>query len=189
MPWVGDSRTDRRCNRFRWFRPGTKQLMPVTDTDTYWGVNLYTYIKSRKIFGCPAFKDVAAQLIYPNMEARLINEAAFGLNAYTTNRKADEIRNPSKFVYCTDHVEPRVDDQSRDMFHNDGPGTLNLTHYRTGNRRDAYYFIWRHAVKFRKENANIKSGGRANILWLDGHVSWQRETTGDDFPESRYTGN
>ena len=152
MPWVGDHRTDRKCNRFQWFIPGTKTLMPITDTDTYWGVHFEPFIKNRKIFGCPAFKDVAAQLIYPTMNARLINEAAFGLNAYSTNRRANEIRNASRFVYCNDHVEPRYDDDSRDMFFNDGPGTLNLTHYRDGSRRDAYRFIWRHAVKFMKEN-------------------------------------
>jgi len=190
MPWVGDNRTDRKCNRFRWFRPGTTtgaiNLMPVTDTDTYWGVNFYEYVKNPDVFGCPAFRDVAAQLIYPDMEPQLINQAAYGLNAYSTNRRANEIRSASRFVYCTDHVEPRVDDQSRDMFHNDGPGTMNLTHYRDGNRRDAYRFIWRHAIKF---NEDFRTGGKANILWLDAHVSWQWETTGDDFPERWYTGD
>ncbi len=190
MPWVGDNRTDRQCNEFRWFIPGTKTLMPVDDSslaeDTYWGVNFYDYVKSPDIFGCPAFKDVAAKLIYPTMEATLINTAAYGLNAYSTNRRATEIRNASRFVYCNDHVEPRYDDNSRDMFFNDGPGTMNLTHYRTGDRRDAYRFIWRHAVKFNKD---FLTGGKANILWLDAHVSWLWETTGDDVPRRWFTGN
>jgi prepilin-type N-terminal cleavage/methylation domain-containing protein len=193
MPWVGNNRTHRQCNRFRWFRPGTKTLMPIDDSqlarDTYWGVHFYDYGINRDIFGCPAFKDVAAQLIYPNMEARLINQAAFGLNAYSTNRRASEIRSASRFIYCNDHVEPRYDDKERDMFHNTGPGTLNLTHYRDGNRRDAYRFIWRHAVKFTRDEADIKTGGKAGILWLDAHVSWLWETTGDDVPERWFTGD
>lgn len=190
MPWVGNDRLHRQCNEFRWFQPGTKTLMPIDDSalarETYWGVHFYHYGIKRDVFGCPAFRDVAANLIYPDMEPQLINQAAFGVNAYSTNRRANEIRTASRFVYCTDHVEPRVDDQSRDMFHNDGPGTMNLTHYRTGDRRDAYRFIWRHAIKF---NEDFKTGGKANILWLDAHVSWQWETTGDDFPERWYTGN
>ena len=186
MPWVGDDRLDRKCNRFLWFQPGTKTLMPVNDGDTYWGVNFYDYVRNPDIFGCPAFRDVAAALIYQNMDASLINQAAYGLNAYSTNRRATEVRSTSRFIYCTDHVEPRVDDRSRDMFHNDGPSTMNLTHYRTANRRDHYRFIWRHAIKF---NEDFKTGGYANVLWLDGHVSRIQETTGDDVPERWYTGN
>ena len=197
MPWVGDNRTDRKCNQFRWFKEGLPEiaanLMPIDKTalatDTYWGVHFYDYGINRDIFGCPAFKDVAANLIYPDMEAKLINQAAFGLNAYSTNRRATEVKNASRFIYCNDHVEPRYDDQERDMFHNTGPGTMNLTHYRTGSRRDAYRFIWRHAVKFYKEDEPIMTGGKAGILWLDGHVSWLWETTGDNVPESWFTGN
>jgi prepilin-type N-terminal cleavage/methylation domain-containing protein/prepilin-type processing-associated H-X9-DG protein len=195
MPWVGDNRTHRQCNRFRWFRPGTittkaADLMPIDDStlaqDTYWGVHFFHYKVNRDIFGCPAFKDVAAQLIYPNMEAKLINQAAFGLNAYSTNRRATEVESASRFVYANDHVEPRYDDRERDMFFNLGPGTMNLQHYRTGGRRDAYRYIWRHAIKF---NEDFRTGGKINILWLDGHVSWLWETTGDDVPESWFTGN
>ena len=185
MAWVGDDRTDRKCNGFRWFYPGTKNLMLNTETEAYWGVNYINYAKSRKVFGCPAFKDVAAELIYPQMEAYLVNEAGYGLNAFSTNKNISEVRIPAKFVYCMDHVEPRVDDLERDMLFNTGPGTMNLTHYRSGNRNQQYRFIFRHAVKF---DDDFKTGGKANILWLDGHVSWLWETTGDDVPEWWFTG-
>ena len=198
MPWVGDNRTDRRCNQFRWFKEGlpetAQNLMPIDTTplatDTYWGVHFYEYGINRDIFGCPALKDVAAQLIYPDMEAKLINQAAFGLNAYSTNKRATEVRNASRFVYANDHVEPRYDDRERDMFFNLGPGLMNLQHYRPGGgREEAYPYIWRHAVKFMKVGENIVTGGKINILWLDAHVSWLWETTGDDVPESWFTGN
>jgi prepilin-type N-terminal cleavage/methylation domain-containing protein/prepilin-type processing-associated H-X9-DG protein len=34
-----------------------------------------------------------------------------------------------------------------------------------------------------------RTGGRANILWLDGHVSAIEETTGDDVEKRWYTGD
>lgn len=181
----------RIVNDFLWDDPVTGQPISTTHEDAYWGACYRDFVDNRDIFGCPAFKDVAAVLIYDH-DPRLINQAAFGLSIYTSNKRATEVRNASRFVFCTDHVEPRVDDGTRDLFHNGGtasPTDLNLTHYRTADRRDHYRFIWRHAVKFNKDNADIKTGGKANILWLDGHVSWQRETTGHDFPERWYTGN
>jgi len=211
MPWVGNDRLHRKCNRYLWFQPGTKTLMPVDNSpladDTYWGVHFLKYIKSKEVFGCPAFKDVAVELMYPGYDPMLINEAAYGLNAYSTNRNATEIRIPANFIYCTDHVEPRVDDNSDDMFFNDGPGTWNVTRHRPGSpdpdRMQEYRGIFRHAIKF---NDPFRTGGKANILWLDGHVSWLQETLGEknppipsnplqppiygpDVPQSWYTGN
>jgi prepilin-type N-terminal cleavage/methylation domain-containing protein/prepilin-type processing-associated H-X9-DG protein len=189
MPWVGDDRLDRKCNFYLWNDPTTGDPKTMFDDDAYWGIHFLNYIKTRVIFGCPAFKDVAADLMYAGADPMLINEAAYGLNAYTTNRNATEIRIPANFIYCTDHVEPRDDDYSRDLFHNDGPGTLNLRDFRPGgdpDRMKEYRGIFRHAIKFRDD---YKTGGKANILWLDGHVEWLWETTGDDVPEKWYTGD
>lgn len=179
----------RLCNNFYWFDPATGRPMTNTDPDAYWGVCYIDYVKNREVFGCPAFRDVAGQLIYGNPdEARLINEAGYGLSIYTSNRSAVEIRKPSEFIFCHDHVEPRFDDGVRDMFHNeDGQNSPNLQHYRQGGGRSGYYRgIFRHAVKLSDE---FKTGGYANVLWLDGHVSRIQETLGDDVPERWYTGN
>jgi prepilin-type N-terminal cleavage/methylation domain-containing protein/prepilin-type processing-associated H-X9-DG protein len=191
---LADLRTNdpqRICNFYYWFDPDTGQPISNRHKDAYWGVCYRDYVKDRKIFGCPGFKSVAPQLMYPDRGSpELINEAAYGLSIYTSNKRATEVRSASRFVFCHDHVEPRVDDGSRDMFHNDGPGTMNLTDFREGSTRPArmaqYRGIFRHAIKF---NDQFRTGGKANILWLDGHVAWQRETTGDDFPEKWYTGN
>jgi prepilin-type processing-associated H-X9-DG protein len=75
---------------------------------------------------------------------------------------------------------------SVDMFHNDGQGTMNLTHYRQGGERERFYRgIFRHNIRVSEP---FRTGGSANILWLDAHVSRLNETTGDDVPEYWYTG-
>ena len=188
MADVGDT-PSRLCNHFYWFDPATGRPMTNKDQSAYWGVCYIGYLKNREIFGCPAYKSVAAQLIYGGAaDAHLINEAAYGLSIYTSNKRAVEIRNPARFIFCHDHVEPRFDDGTQDMFHNDDvPGALNLTGYRQGGFREEYYRgIFRHSIKFRDD---FRTGGKANILWLDGHVSWLWETTGDNVPKKWYTGN
>jgi prepilin-type processing-associated H-X9-DG protein len=63
---------------------------------------------------------------------------------------------------------------------------MNLTHYRQGGSRARFYpGIFRHNMK---ANEAFRTGGRANVLWLDGHVFAIEETTGDDVPKWWYTG-
>ena len=177
---MADSNT---TNGFFWYSsPG--RLRPTTDRDAYWGVAYMGYLKDPKVCGCPSFRTVA-ELIYQD-NPRLIWEAAYSLNANLSKRKITTLRDPGHFIVSHDHVEPKVEGGSQDMFHNDGPGTLNLKMYRgTGARAKFYFGIFRH---------NVRSGdlqrtlGRANILWLDNHVSPLQETTGDDVPAKWYTG-
>lgn len=64
---------------------------------------------------------------------------------------------------------------------------MNLTGYRPGgNRHYSYRQIFRHNVRYPYPD---KTGGRTNVLWLDGHVSPIEETTGDNIPLSYYTGD
>lgn len=152
--------------------------------DTYWGVAYEDYIKDSEVFGCPSFRSVA-ELIYP-VEPDLIREAAFGLNSNVSGKKVTDIQDQAKFILSHDHVEPKMEQGSRDMFHNDGPGTMNLTHYReSGDRSQFYRGIFRHNTN---ASEPFRTGGRSNILWMDGHVEPIEETTGDDVPEWWYTG-
>jgi prepilin-type processing-associated H-X9-DG protein len=153
------------------------------DNDAYWGVSYIDYIKDTKVFGCPSFRNVA-ELIYP-VEPSLIREAAFGLNSNLSGRKTTGIRNHAEFIVCHDHVEPKMEQGSDDMFYNDGPGTMNLKHYRQGGHREKFYRgIFRHNIR---SSQPFQTGGRANILWLDGHVQPLEETTGDNVPRRWYT--
>ena len=177
-------------NRFVWDDPATGKLISIYEWDAYCAHQVFYPQKQRDIFGCPAFKDVASKVIYADLDPSLVNQAAFGLNAYASYRRVNEIRRPAQFIFCTDHVETRVEQGSVDMFHNDGPGTMNLTHFREptsyDNRHVWYRGIFRHAVK---KSGDYETGGYANVLWIDGHVSRIQETTGDNVPKSWYTGD
>jgi prepilin-type N-terminal cleavage/methylation domain-containing protein/prepilin-type processing-associated H-X9-DG protein len=188
---------DRFCNGYKWFEDGTTTYRSVTDEETYWGVLYINYVKSRKVFGCPGFKNVIHRLVTTGggggADPTLINEAAFGLNGYITNRRITEIRTPAEYIFCSDHVEPKDDDGTQDMFHNGdkplstNPSDWNLLGYREdGFREEWYRGIFRHAVAY---NDDFLTGGYANVLWLDGHVDYIRETYGHDVPSKWYTGD
>lgn len=173
----------RRTNRFFWY-DSSGRIRQTDDNDAYWGVAYKDYIKETKVFGCPSFKNVA-ELIYP-VDPELIHEAAYGLNVNVSDKKVTDIRNHAKFIVAHDHVEPKFEQGIKDMFYNNGPGTMNLTHYREGGSRARFYRgIFRHNIR---AHDDFRTGGRANILWLNGSVSPIEETTGDDVPEWWYTG-
>ncbi len=180
-------------NGFYWYKTnGT--LRATTDGEAYWGVAYYGHIKDESVFGCPSFRSVAEGLIY-NVSPKLIYNAAYSASRYfwynpkTAKERptVSNIRNQAQFVIAHDHVEPKIEQGAVDMFHNTGAGTMNLTAYREGGNRSKFYRgIFRHSIR---SNDNYETGGRANILWLDAHVSPLNETTGDDVPEWWYTGN
>jgi prepilin-type N-terminal cleavage/methylation domain-containing protein/prepilin-type processing-associated H-X9-DG protein len=175
-------------NGFRWYEQGTKRRIQPINIGAYWGVSYWDYIKSMKIFGCPVYKSVAGRAVQTaginENEYYLMDTAAYGINAFGSNRRMTEIRKPEKFIFCTDHVEPRVEQDATDMFHNDdGQTQWNLRHYRPGpgentQRSPSYRGIFRHAVK---HDDLFRTGGKANLLWLDGHVSWLPETFGWEY--------
>jgi prepilin-type processing-associated H-X9-DG protein len=128
------------------------------------------------------------------VDPKLIYESAFSLSTWffydmdtsKARLSVNTIRHQSEFIISHDHVEPKIEQGSKDMFHNDGPGTMNLTHYRQGGSRSQYYRgIFRHNIR---SGDAFETGGRANVLWLDTHVSSLRETTGDDVPQWWYSG-
>ena len=174
-------------NGFYWYDDDGNYLHPKANW-SYWGVAYIDYALNTKIFGCPSFTRVS-KLIYPDVEPELIVHTALGLNGNHMNLRVNSIRTPSQFIVATDHVEPKVENDNRDMFHNnDTPGTNNLLDYREGGgstRPEFYPGIFRHRTN---RSDPFKTGGRANTLWLDGHVSSIHETTGDDVPKKWYTG-
>lgn len=174
---------DTSSNGFAWTDSSGNYLDP-DDYDAYWGLAYKDYTDEPDVFGCPSFRKVP-ELIY-NVDPALVHQAGFCLNAHIIDRKVSEITYHPRFIVAHDHVEPKVENGSQDMFHNDGPGTENLKHYRLGGgRSDFYRDIFRHNRRF---SDPFRTGGKANILWLDGHVESLAETTGDNVPESWYTG-
>ena len=177
-------------NMYMWYVPsGANQGEEISpdDPDAYWGVAYRDVIESTKVFGCPSFQRPIDSL-YANMPPELLKEAAFAINSDITDfDKIAEIKSPSFFIICHDHQEPRIENGSNDHFHNDGPGTMNVRQYRQGGNREEFYRnLFRHSTRF---SDDWKTGGKANILWLDGHVSPLAETTGDNVPIRWYEGN
>jgi len=186
-------------NGFLWFESnGTTYRSPGSGGGTYWGTFYRDYIKDQtKIFGCPSFQNTAGtQLIYNYSGTKnsdsdfVIQNAAYGLNHHSRarGRNTETIYRASEFIYCIDHAEPRPDGGTSDCLHNNNtPGAMNLTSYRQGGSRSySYRQIFRHNVR---RSDPYQTGGRTNVLWLDGHVTAIEETTGDDVPLSWYTGD
>jgi prepilin-type N-terminal cleavage/methylation domain-containing protein/prepilin-type processing-associated H-X9-DG protein len=180
-------------NRHMWDAPNGDPLRPGS-TDSYWGTFYRSYVKETKIFGCPSLQRVPEGLIYTYADypdpGEVIQHAAFGINHHSEargNRKVSTIYRADEFLYASDHAEPRPDGGTSDCFHNgDQRGAMNLTSYRPGgNRANTYRQIFRHNMRYAD---NDRTGGHANLVWLDGHVSELDETNGDDFPERWYTG-
>ena len=178
------------ANQFLWFDSAGNRLK-AGSSNSYWGIYYWDYLKDTKIFGCPSLRRVP-QLIYSYNYAtpsELIQHAAFGLNHHSKARGLNtvKVRNQAEFLFCSDHAEPRPEGSTDDSFHNnDVKGAMNLTQYRQGGSRAfSYRQIFRHNIRYPDP---YKTGGRANILWLDGHASALEETTGDDVRLRWYTG-
>ena len=170
-------------NSFFWKDANGKYLTPNIG-NPYWGLAYKDYIDDPDIFACPSFLRVS-QLIY-SVDPELIRQAAFGLNSNLNGRKVSEIRSHAKFIVAHDHVEPKMDGGTTDMFYNSGPGTNNLTQYRRGGSRSKFYTgIFRHSIN---SSDPFETRGKANILWLDGHVETFKETTGDNIKKIWYKG-
>ncbi len=181
-------------NGFLWDDTAGNPLQPGSGGGTYWGTFYRDYLKETKVFGCPSLQRVPEGLIYTYTDypdpAAVIQHAAYGLNHHSKarGRNTNTIYRLSEFLYCSDHAEPRPDGGTDDCFHNnDTPGAMNLTAYRQGgNRSYTYRQIFRHNMRY---SDPYKTGGRANVLWLDGHVTPLEETTGDDVQLRWYTGD
>ena len=180
------------ANQYLWHEADGVTYRKAGSTDSYWGLYYIDYLKETKIFGCPSLVRVPEGLIYSYSnisDASIIQHAAYGLNHHSRNRgrNTNDIHRISEFIFCTDHAEPRPECDTSDAFHNnDTPGAMNLTQYRSGGRARQYRQIFRHNIRYADDD---RTGGRANTLWLDGHVSAIEETTGDDVPLRWYTGD
>ena len=179
------------ANGFLWHDAAGKRYAAGAGS-SYWGVYYWDFLKDTKIFGCPSLQRVPEGLIYSysgQEPGEVIQHAAFGLNHHSKarGRNTNTVYRLDEFLFCSDHAEPRPEGSPDDSFHNnDIKGAMNLTQYRQGgNRSFTYRQIFRHNIRYADP---YKTGGRANILWLDGHVSALEETTGDDVESRWYTG-
>jgi prepilin-type N-terminal cleavage/methylation domain-containing protein/prepilin-type processing-associated H-X9-DG protein len=175
---------DGACNGHLWYTAGGN-LLTANDNHSYWGVIYLDYVKEPELFGCKTFKNfydqIATDMLY-NGEGDVHN-AAFSMNGWLTKENVNAIRHTAEVIVAHDHMEPRIEN-GNDMLCPDSSG-VNLTHYRQGGgRSDWYRGIFRHSV--RNHGDDFETGGELNCLWLDGHVTTIKETTGEDIPKRYY---
>ena len=175
---------DGECNGHLWYTAGGN-LLTANDYHSYWGVIYLEYVKEPELFGCRTFKNfydqIATDMLY-NGEGDVHN-AAFSMNGWLTKENVNAIRHTAEVIVAHDHMEPRIEN-GNDMLCPDSSG-VNLTHYRQGGgRSDWYRGIFRHSV--RNHGDDFETGGELNCLWLDGHVTTIKETTGEDIPKRYY---
>ncbi len=171
------------CNGHLWYTAGGN-LLRASDNHSYWGVIYKDYVKEDELFGCPTFNNfsqiVAQDMLYDEGEAK---NAAYSMNGWLTEENTNAIPRHSEIIVSHDHMEPRIEN-GNDMLCPDSSG-VNLTHYRQGGGRADYYRgIFRHSVK--NTGDDFRTDGELNCLWLDGHVTTIKETTGEDIPKRYY---
>ena len=184
-------------NRFDWFDESGNYLSP-DDVEAYWAVAYKEYADDPQVFGCPSWINVGA-LIYETINPEADKYAGYGLNSNFSDRKTSAIKQASGFIVTHDHVEPKMEGASRDMLYIE-ESAYNLTQYRGGGSRSEHYWgIFRHKKRSlalddqanaaaRIPQINEFPNGLLNVLWLDGHVDFIRETTGKNVLKSWYTG-
>lgn len=174
------------CNGHLWWNASGTPLR-AGDNRAYWGIAYIDYVKERKLFGCPAFRnfcDMLAQDLLYGGDPRFIYTSAFGANGWLTLENTNAIPRHAEVIVCHDHMEPRIENGANagnsDMLFIPSGSNVNLTHYRqsqNGGRYTWYRGIFRHNMRGGDQE---RTGGSLNILWLDSHVSSMKETTGEN---------
>ncbi len=155
------------CNGHLWYPQGqtSGKMLQCSDDRAYWGLAYIDYVEDKDLFACPSFINFG-QLDTDRMLYDMGNkDAAFSMNAWLQREKTMNIPRHSEVIVSHDHMEPRIEN-GNDMLY-------DLSHYTTGSRKEWYRGIYRHLV--RKHSA-LETGGRLNVLWLDGHTSQMRES-------------
>jgi prepilin-type N-terminal cleavage/methylation domain-containing protein/prepilin-type processing-associated H-X9-DG protein len=182
VDWPTIGTDQNACNGHLWYSPGGN-LLKASDDRSYWGVIYLDYVKEDKLFGCSTFKNfydmIATDMLYGAGE---INNSAYSMNGWLRRERVPAIPHHAEVIVAHDHMEPRIEN-GNDMLCPDSSG-VNLSHYRSGSRTAWYRGIFRHSV--RNHGDDFETGGELNCLWLDGHVTVIKETTGEDIPKRYY---
>ena len=178
-------RNDGRWQDLGFGSKNTGKWLDATDELAYWGIAYAPYAKNRKVFHCSAAQRVDD---WWHIEDQPIYEyCSYGLNGYTCNDFGDpehvriiDFKRPGETILAQDHVEQLLDDNAGgDMFYIPEGQTINLAQWRFDSLAEEYPYAVEEC---------FRHFGKSNTLWLDGHVSPIRETTGEDVPGSWYTG-
>ncbi len=177
-----------------WQHPAVVRDYGPNEGMAYWGIAYHPYSKNKKIYHCPAmirgddWPESGAN--WGRAAQQYFKYCSYGLNNYITNKKIDlEFKHPSEVIAFQDHIEQKLDDNG-DMFHIRPGDRINLPQWRPSSQGgsgfvDSYWSgdQWHDTVQecFRHRDTSM-------TVWLDGHVTEIKETTGEDVPRKWYTG-
>lgn len=190
-----DNKFHYAANNGLWDNPVTGVPYQPNEGYAYWAIAYAEYTSDRKIFKCPSayIVDVwiapgeqnSGKTVEEMLATHQFDYCHFGLNGYTSGQKITEFKAVSSVIFCQDHIEQKCDSVNSDMFCIGAGATINLTQWRFGT----FGTLYPNAVQecFRHNRTSYDGGdGLANNVWLDGHVSTIKETTGKDVPPSWY---
>ena len=177
-----------------WQHPTIIRQYGPNDNYAYWGVAYYPYAKNKKVFHCPGMKRVDD---WPEwgppwgiQSQQYFKYCSYGLNSYITDKKIDnEFKHHSEVIAYQDHIEQLLDDNG-DMFHIRPGDRINLPQWRPSSQGGNGFVDsnwsgeqWHDTVQecFRHRSTSM-------TVWLDGHVTEIKESTGEDVPSKWYTG-
>jgi len=179
-----------------WEHPTIVKQYGPNDNYAYWGIAYYPYAKNKKIFYCPGKKRVDD---WPEwgppwgiQSQQYFKYCSYGLNNYITDKKIDiEFKHHSEVIAYQDHIEQRLDGIGSDMFCV-GPGnSINIPQWRPSSQGGSGFVDgnwsgdqWHDTVQ-----ECFRHRGSSMTIWLDGHVTEIKESTGEDVPSKWYTGN
>ena len=168
----------------------------LNDSMAYWGIAYFPYSKNKKIFYCPGKQRVDD---WPEwgppwgiQSQEYFKYCSYGLNGYITNKKIDhEFKHHSEVIAYQDHIEQKLDSIGSDMFCIGPGGRINIPQWRRASQGGSGFVDsnwsgdqWHDTVQ-----ECFRHRGSSMTVWLDGHVTEIKETTGEDIPAKWYSGN
>jgi len=190
-----------------WEHPTIIRQYGPNDNYAYWGIAYIPYAKNKKIFYCPGKIRVDDWPEWGPPWGRQSQEyfkyCSYGLNSYiarerdvpgrTKKRPTNiyhDFKKHSEVIAYQDHIEQRLDGIDSDMFCI-GPGNrVNIPQWRPSSQGGTGFVDstwsgdqWHDTVK-----ECFRHRGGSMAVWLDGHVTEIKETTGEDIPPKWYTG-
>jgi prepilin-type N-terminal cleavage/methylation domain-containing protein len=177
-----------------WQHPAIVKEYGPNDNYAYWGIAYYPYAKNKKIFHCPGMKRTDD---WPEWGApwgiqsqQYFKYCSYGLNGYITDKKIDnEFKHHSEVIAYQDHIEQLLDDNG-DMFHIRPGDRINLPQWRPSSQGGSGFVdsTWSGAQWHDTVQECFRHRRVSMTIWLDGHVTEIKETTGEDIPRKWYTG-
>ncbi len=192
-----DGKTHKTPNRGLWDNEweGNVTIRDYTLDDqwAYWGIAYISYAKNKKVFRCPGTirNDDWPEVGWGELYQKYFRYCSYGVNSYVAPRDGKpvirvdhEFSRHEEMIVFQDHIEQRLDGINSDMFCIGPSASISLSQWRPGT--SLVDGDWQGFDTIRECFRHSKG---SNTLWLDGHVSQIKESTGEDVPVYWYTGD